>query len=278
MEKMELLSSTAQTLVDQLVKQFDQGQLAQAYVFYGSNLSGHRMAAHILAEKVLTHGPQMPGGFPAEVTVKFVANETHPNFFVLKPEEDKTEITVEGARSLNTFLQSTATLSGWRVALIEPADRLNTAASNALLKSLEELPFKVTVVLIAESLHSIKQTILSRTQKVFFSQTGSETETLLASSPWAKKFLGEVERLSQTGRLPSKEDIEALKEPSRQAAVPGLLQHFVAKRVYETLGNAQIARIWLDKYAALSRFIVESRDRSLADTAVLRAMLILAVQ
>lgn len=84
--------------------------------------------------------------------------------------------------------------------------------------------------------------------------------------------------MSQTGRLPSKEDIEALKEPSRQAAVPGLLQHFVAKRVYETLGNVQIARIWLDKYAALSRFIVESRDRSLADTAVLRAMLILAVQ
>lgn len=168
MEKMALLSSTAQTLVDQLVKQFDQGQLAQAYVFYGSNLSGHLMAAHILAEKVLTHGPQMPGGFPAEVTAKFIANETHPNFFVLKPEADKTEITVEGARSFNTFLQSTATLSGWRVALIEPADRLNTAASNALLKSLEELPSKVTVVLIAESLHSIKQTILSRTQKVFF--------------------------------------------------------------------------------------------------------------
>lgn len=271
-------SSVAEAVVEELIRQFECGQLAQAYLFYGSRSSGHRHAARILTERILAKGPQNPSGFPMEATVKFIANETHPNLFILKPEEDKTEITAERARELNGFLQSTPTLPGWRVALIDPADSLNTAASNALLKKIEELPSRTTVILIAGSLHAIKQTILSRTQKIFFPKVGSEVEELLANSPWAQNFLAEVERMSRTGQTPSQEQVESLKEPFKRAALPGLLLHFVATRAQETLGDIRIARIWLDKYAELAGFITDSKDRALSEGAVIQAMLLLVVQ
>lgn len=272
------LPAAAQTLVDELVQQFENGQLAQAYLFYGSRTSGHRAAARTLAGKVLAQGPQNPSGFPAETTLKFIDSETHPNLFVLKPEEDKAEITAERARELNAFLQSTPTLPGWRVALIDPADSLNTAASNALLKKLEELPPHTTVLLVSESLYPIKQTILSRTQKIFFPKSGPEVEELTEVLPWAQEVLKQIEVLCRTGQIPTKEHVEALKDPTKRAALPGLLLRFVAKRVHETLKNARIARIWLDKYAALSDFIIESKDRALADAAIIQAMITLVVR
>lgn len=271
---METLPATAQAWVDTLAQQFAQGQLAQAYLFYGQRLSGHRAAAGALATAILAESPQNSSGFPSATTAKFVANGTHPNCFLLKPEEDKTEITAERARELNAFLQSTPTLPGWRVALIDPADSLNVAASNALLKKLEELPAKTTVILVAESLYRIKQTILSRTQKIFFPQAQTEVP-----SPWIRELWAQVERWVAERRMPGKEVIEALKAPEKKAELPGALQQFVADKAFQAIHgpakDPQAARHWLEVYAALSDLIHESKDRALADSAMIQALLAL---
>ena len=41
------------------------------------------------------------------------------------------------------------TVDGWRVIIIEPAEALNTASANALLKTLEEPGDRVLIILLA---------------------------------------------------------------------------------------------------------------------------------
>ncbi len=47
------------------------------------------------------------------------------------------------------------TVDGWRVVLIEPAEALNIASSNALLKTLEEPGERIVIILLARALFKI---------------------------------------------------------------------------------------------------------------------------
>ena len=65
-----------------------------------------------------------------------------------RPWNDKTkrlsaQITVDEVRKLKSFFTLSATDGGWRVAIVDAADDMNTAAANALLKVLEEPPANV---------------------------------------------------------------------------------------------------------------------------------------
>lgn len=71
-------------------------------------------------------------------------------------------------RSLQLFLRRRTFQSRWKVVIITDANRLNPAAANALLKTLEELPPSSLVMLLAASLAGLPPTILSRCQKIIF--------------------------------------------------------------------------------------------------------------
>jgi DNA polymerase-3 subunit delta' len=72
---------------------------------------------------------------------------SHPDNFVLEPEEADKPIKVDQVRELVAFVVQTAQLGGRKVVLIEPVEAMNINASNALLKSLEE-PSGDTVLLL----------------------------------------------------------------------------------------------------------------------------------
>ncbi|MCF6274030.1 MAG: DNA polymerase III subunit delta' [Rhodobacteraceae bacterium] len=74
----------------------------------------------------------------------------------------KTVITVDEVRKLKGFFSLSAADGGWRVAIIDAADELNTAAANALLKILEEPPEKVVLLLVAHQPTKLLPTIRSR--------------------------------------------------------------------------------------------------------------------
>ncbi|MDI9804125.1 hypothetical protein QM321_22780, partial [Citrobacter koseri] len=66
-------------------------------------------------------------------------------------EENKKQnakIKIEKIRDLLPFVQQTG--EGWRVVVIEPAEALNLASSNALLKTLEEPGERVVLILLAD--------------------------------------------------------------------------------------------------------------------------------
>jgi len=109
-------------------------------------------------------------------------DESHPDFRLISPEQDsgsdeeapaakktkkKTQISVAQIRELSDFLNlSSHQTSGLRIVLINPAEALNQASANALLKMLEEPASGVIFILVAHQLKRLLPTILSRCQKV----------------------------------------------------------------------------------------------------------------
>jgi len=92
--------------------------------------------------------------------------DNHPDFFVLKPEDKSKAIKVDQVRELIAELNNTAHFDGHRVVIIGPADLLNIAASNALLKTLEEPAEKVVIILVSAHPTALPATIRSRCQNM----------------------------------------------------------------------------------------------------------------
>ncbi|WP_180170781.1 DNA polymerase III subunit delta' [Acinetobacter sp. YH12027] len=97
---------------------------------------------------------------------QWLKSDTHPNFVHISTDEDNkkqnAKIKIEKIRDLLPFVQQT--VDGWRVVLIEPAEALNIASSNALLKTLEEPGERIVIMLLAEHYLKLPATIRSRMQ------------------------------------------------------------------------------------------------------------------
>jgi DNA polymerase-3 subunit delta' len=76
------------------------------------------------------------------------------------------EIRIEQIRSLSGFANVGAHRGGLRIVLVNPANRMNYAAANALLKTLEEPTENLMFILVADGLRGIPPTILSRCQRL----------------------------------------------------------------------------------------------------------------
>ncbi len=91
---------------------------------------------------------------------------SHPDNFVLEPEEADKPIKVDQVRELVSFVVQTAQLGGRKVVLIEPVEAMNVNASNALLKSLEEPSGDTVLLLVSHQPSRLLPTIKSRCQQV----------------------------------------------------------------------------------------------------------------
>lgn len=94
--------------------------------------------------------------------------DTHPSLLRISPEVDNKGkvsqfIKIDQIRELMPFVQQTG--KGWRVIIIEPAESLNIAAANALLKTLEEPGEQVTLILVSDQPLQLPATIRSRLQQ-----------------------------------------------------------------------------------------------------------------
>ena len=102
----------------------------------------------------------------------------HPDFKLIAPEEDsvgegetkkkvskKSQITVSQIRQLYDYLSlTTHQVGGLRIILISPAETLNLASANALLKMLEEPPSNTVFILVSNQSQRLLPTIISRCQ------------------------------------------------------------------------------------------------------------------
>lgn len=86
-----------------------------------------------------------------------------------KAEKFKTKLTVDEVRRIGHFLSRTNIGAGYRTVIIDPVNDMNSEASNALLKNLEEPPNRTLFILVAHTSGRILPTIRSRCQHVAFS-------------------------------------------------------------------------------------------------------------
>jgi DNA polymerase-3 subunit delta' len=90
----------------------------------------------------------------------------HPDVHTLEPQKKTRVIGVEAMRELIGALQMSSRLGGAKLAIIHDADRLNEAAANALLRTLEEPPGHTYFFLLSTQPEQLLETILSRCLEV----------------------------------------------------------------------------------------------------------------
>ncbi len=143
-----------------------------------------RAAKASLPPALLIAGPK---GIGKLVFARLFANKLlglkdsfHPDYLELSPEEDKKNITVDQVRSLIHHLSQTAHGGGYKIVVIYPAESMNIAASNALLKTLEEPQGKTLIILCSHQPSRLVPTIISRCQRVKLQMpTRAEAEDFL---------------------------------------------------------------------------------------------------
>jgi len=96
-----------------------------------------------------------------------IQQATHPDVHEITHELNSGSIKIEQIRELQQWAYHTPH-SDYRFVLIHPADQLNHASANALLKIIEEPPRQVVFILIAEQ-NTVSKTLLSRCQRYLFS-------------------------------------------------------------------------------------------------------------
>lgn len=156
--------------------------------------------------------------------------DVHPDFKHIAPIENeddelskrktvrKKNILIDQIRELSEYLElSVHQEKGRRVVLIEPADSLNHAASNALLKILEEPPENTLFILVTSQTQKLIATIRSRCQLLDLrGPSFDEAKTFLID----QKIIHEDSLLSYTGGSP----FIAIKELENQSEREMIIQ------------------------------------------------------
>jgi DNA polymerase-3 subunit delta' len=91
-----------------------------------------------------------------------------------KPYETKRNIPIDEVRAMQRRLTTRPTLGERRVVIVDPADDLETNASNALLKSLEEPPRGTFFLLVSHRIGRLLPTIRSRCRVLRFPAVADE--------------------------------------------------------------------------------------------------------
>nr|WP_240164535.1 DNA polymerase III subunit delta' [Pantoea sp. Ap-967] len=159
---------------------------AHAYLLHGPQGIGKRAMAERLMARLLCQKPQGLDACGQCKSCQLLKAGSHPDNFVLEPEEADKPIKIDQVRELVAFVVQTAQLGGRKVVLIEPVEAMNINASNALLKSLEEPSGDTVLILVSHQPSRLLPTIKSRCQQVACPQP-----TLAQSQAWLAEALAD---------------------------------------------------------------------------------------
>ena len=147
-------------LIGQLQSDFARGRYVHAYLLTGPGGTGKRSAAQLCAMAALCRGEKKPCG--ACGPCRRVLSGTHPDVHTVVPEKGKQIIGVGVMREVLDTVSVKSFEDGAKVILIPEAERMNAAAQNCLLKTLEEPPAHVKFLLATTDPQKLPVTILSR--------------------------------------------------------------------------------------------------------------------
>lgn len=141
------------------------GAMTHAWLFTGPPGSGRSVAARALAAALECDRPDDLGCGEC-AACHTVRSRSHPDVRSVVP--DGLSISVAEMRSVVATAARHPALGRWQVVVIEDADRLTEAASDALLKAIEEPPSRTAFLLCAPSTHpdDVTVTIQSRCRHI----------------------------------------------------------------------------------------------------------------
>jgi DNA polymerase-3 subunit delta' len=149
-----------EALLQSLQESAKAGRLSHGYVVEGPEGSGKFTLACHIARLALCTGSSKPCG-KCPHCIKLQKN-IHPDLQVIAPPEGKSTIGVEQIKQLRGDMYIAPNEGEKKVYIIRQAEKMTPAAQNALLKSLEEPPSYVVLVLCVLSRDMLLPVVLSR--------------------------------------------------------------------------------------------------------------------
>ena len=177
-------------------------RLPHAILFHGQSGIGKAVFAEAFAQSLLCEA-RLPSGHAcgACLSCGWFAQYGHPDYRRVRPEvldddasagesdnesragtstsskASKTpskDIRIEQVRALADFMNISTHRQGRRVVLLYPAEALNSASANALLKTLEEPPPATVFLLVSNNIERLLPTMLSRCRQIALPMPGTD--------------------------------------------------------------------------------------------------------
>ena len=149
-------------------------RIASAYLFAGIRGTGKTTTALAFALSLNCRNPIDGDGCNKCSSCKKIIDGNHPDLIIIEPDEDKKVIRIDQIREINRHLAFSPALGGYRIIILDPAEKMTDEAANAFLKTLEEPPPRNTFILNVRDPGELFPTIVSRCQKVPFKALPSE--------------------------------------------------------------------------------------------------------
>jgi DNA polymerase III subunit delta' len=149
--------------VKMLRQHITRGQMRHAYLFSGAPGLGRRTLALRFAQALNCSEPPAPGEICGTCrNCRQIAAQQHPDMSFIQADHEGGTLKVEQVREVQRSLSLKPYQSAYRVAFFLRFQEANANAANALLKTLEEAPPHVVLLLTADSPEQLLPTILSR--------------------------------------------------------------------------------------------------------------------
>lgn len=149
--------------VDLLQAHVAHEQVRHAYLFTGPPGVGRMTLALRFAQALNCLQPLAPG-LPCRIcrTCQQIERRQYADLEILEPEQEGKDIKIEAVRALQHRLSLSPYQGRYKIALLCDFQRATLSAQNAMLKTLEEAPTRVVLLLTAFTPEDLLPTIMSR--------------------------------------------------------------------------------------------------------------------
>ncbi len=148
-----------------IVEQAENNRLPHAMLLGGEKFQGKTALARSIANYLLCRQPDHGKVCTTCKGCQLVHAGSHPDLRIVEPVESRF-IVVSTIRELVSWANQTAQQGGYKVVIIKPAEAMNGAAANALLKCLEEPVPDTVMLLVSDCPGRLLATIRSRCQRL----------------------------------------------------------------------------------------------------------------
>jgi len=149
--------------VDMLQQHVANETMRHAYLFTGSPSIGRRSLALAFARALTCSQPPAPGTFCGDCrNCRQLTSMQHPDLNIIQAENEGGVLKVEQIRELRKSVLLSPYQAKYKIVLLLRFQEANPSAANALLKTLEEAPSKVILLMTANNTEDLLPTIVSR--------------------------------------------------------------------------------------------------------------------
>lgn len=148
----------------ELGENVENGTVSHSYLFVGQEGIGKKLFANEFAKMILCLGDKKACD-RCDSCIKF-NSDNNPDFVMIEP--DGNSIKISQIREMQDNVFKKPIVSNKKVFIIDNSDKMTEEAQNSLLKTLEEPPEYVIIILISSNENKLLNTIKSRCLKISF--------------------------------------------------------------------------------------------------------------